>query len=163
MSKEATMLTRLKNLFPQGQHSLQTRFQIGLAAILLIVCLLSATVIYSLQRRILEKEALRQTEIVMSAIKVTRSYIQMTLRPRMYELLPDDQFILEAMSSSYITPVVIENFKDDMPEFGYRRVAFNARNTAFGPNGLEQEMIRYFRNNPDQKLWYGLTRQKGRE
>ncbi len=157
------MFSQLKKLVPRGERSLQTRFQLGLGLILLFFCLLSAVAIYTLQRNMLEREALRQTELVMAAIQATRAYVRETLRPRMYELLPDNRFIIEAMSTSYISRVVMEKFKEDVPEFGYRRVALNARNPDFDPDGLELEMIRYFRRHPDEQSWYGMARQNGRQ
>ena len=155
------MLERLQKYLPRGKRSLQTRFQIGLAVILFFFCLLSVIAVYSLQRNMLEREALRQTNLVMNSLQATRRYIRETLRPKMYKILPDNSFVIEAMSTSYVTRVIMQNVKQDLPEFDYRRVAVNPRNPEFQPNQLEKEMIAYFRENREQENWVGVVRTGG--
>ena len=158
------MALRLVSLRPSiGDHSLQTRFQLGVASVLFVVCLIAAVTIYTMQRNMLEREALRQTELVMTALQATRAYVREVLRPRMYGLLPEDHFVLEAMSTSFISRAVMDRFQQRLPEFGYRRVALNARNPVFAPNSLELEMIRYFQENPGITSWHGMARQQGQE
>ncbi len=155
------MPQKLPGFFIGKNSDLQSRFQIGLAVIVFAFCLIGVVSVYSLQRNMLEREALRQTDLVMSTIQATRGYIREVLRPRMYAALPDGTFILEAMSSSYITRVIMQTLQEQVPEFDYRRVALNARNPQFSPGELEQEMIDYFQNNPEQKTWSGVVSRQG--
>lgn len=148
----------IRDLANKDQHNLKLRFQVGLGIILFCFCLFTATVIYHFQKNLLEEEALRQTELVMAALESTREYIREVLRPRMYEELGDDHFIIEAMSTSYITRVIMDRFKEKVPSFQYRRVALGARNSGFEADAAEQKMIRYFRENPDTHEWHGMTR-----
>ena len=153
------MLNFFRKTMPQSSRSLQTKFQIGLAIILCFFCLLSVVVVYTLQRNLLEREALRQTNLVMSSLEATRRYVRETLRPRMYEVLPDHSFVLESMSSSYITRVIMQNLGEELSEFSYRRVAENPRNPNFAPQDLEQKMITYFRENKNHDTWEGVIGQ----
>jgi PAS domain S-box-containing protein len=152
------MLRHLRKFIPKERRSLQTRFQVGLAIILFIYCLTAVFAVYSLQRNMLEREALRQTQVVMDAIGATRAYVREVLRPRMFEILPPERFVIEAMSSSYISRVTMENFNEKLPEFNYRRVARNARNPDFTPNSREKEMIDFFQNNKETTAWSGIIR-----
>lgn len=157
------MAMRLQSLIPRKKRSLLTRFQIGLGLILFAFCLMSVVAVYNLQRTMLEREALRQTNLVMNSLQATRRYVRETLRPKMYEILPPDSFVIESMSSSYITRVIMQNLGEDLPEFSYRRVAVNPRNPKFAPEGHEQEMITYFREHPELATWTGVIRRGGQQ
>ncbi|MHB8811355.1 MAG: ATP-binding protein, partial [Desulfobulbaceae bacterium] len=52
--------------------------------------------------------------------------------------------------------VVMDNFKADLPDISYRRVAINARNPKFEADQREKEMIRYFNDHPLAKSWQGI-------
>lgn len=142
----------------QAAFGLQSRFLIGLALIFLCFCGVASTGIYFQQKKILEEEALSKTELVTAAVESTRGYVREILRPRMYELLDHETFVIEAMSTSYISRVVMDRFKKNLPEFEYRRVAVNARNPEFEANTLEQKMIRIFNKQPEETQWHGMVK-----
>ena len=148
----------IRNLADRDQHNLKLRFQVGLGIILFCFCLFTATIIYHFQKNLLEEETLRQTELVMAVLESTRGYVREVLRPRMFEELGEDHFIIEAMSTSYITRVIMDRFKVKLPAFKYRRVAVDARNPGFEANLQERKMIDYFRKDPDASEWHGMTR-----
>lgn len=148
-------------IFGQAGHrqvGLQGRFLIGLAVTLLLFSAFAASLIYFYEKEGIEEEAFQKTEIVMTAVGAVRQYIRDTLRPRMYGLLGDDDFVLEAMSSSFISRAVMDNFKGVLPDFSYRRVALNARNPAYEATEHERAMISYFQRNSNQKEWRGIIR-----
>jgi two-component system, NtrC family, sensor kinase len=148
----------IRDLAGKDQHNLKLRFQVGLGIILFCFCLFTTTIIYHFQKNLLEEETYRQTELVMASLESTRSYIREVLRPRMYEELGEDHFIIEAMSTSYITRVIMDRFKDTLPDFKYRRTAIGARNPSFEANAQEREMIEYFRKHPGEQEWHGVKR-----
>ncbi len=148
----------IRGLADKDQHNLKLRFQVGLGIILFCFCLFTTTIIYHFQKNLLEEETLKQAELVMTSLESTRSYIREVLRPRMYEELGEDRFIIEAMSTSYITRVIMDRFKETLPAFKYRRVASGARNPSFEANPEEKEMISYFQENPDTMEWHGISR-----
>jgi len=148
----------IRDLAGKDQHNLKLQFQVGLGIILFCFCLFTTTIIYHFQKSLLEEETFRQTEVVMSSLESTRGYIREVLRPRMWEELGEDQFIIEAMSTSYITRVIMDRFKESLPAFKYRRTAIGARNPNFEANLQEREMIEYFRAHPEEQEWHTVKR-----
>ena len=136
---------------------LQTRFLIGLATILLFFSAIASTVIYFYEINALEEEAFQKAELVMTAMEANRSYVRDILRPKMYSILDDDEFYIEAMSSSYISRSIMERFSKKIPDFTYRRVAINARNPHYEALDREREMISYFSENPAIDEWHGIV------
>lgn len=143
----------LSNIKPPGA---QGKFLIGLAVILFLFCLFWSAIIYTHQKKRLQEEALHKTELVMAAVDANRAYVQEVLRPKMYDLVGHDSFVIEAMSTSYISRVVMEKFKEDLPDISYRRVDINAKNPEFEANQREKEMIRYFNDHPQAESWQGI-------
>ncbi|MCX5877145.1 MAG: DUF3365 domain-containing protein [Deltaproteobacteria bacterium] len=150
----------LRNIDPPG---VQGKFLIGLAVILFLFCLFWSAIIYTHQRKRLQEEALHKAELVMAAVDANRAYVQEILRPRMYEMLGQDSFVIEAMSTSYVSRVVMEKFKEDLPDISYRRVAINAKNPEFEANQREMEMIRYFNDHPQTESWQGIRTVDGEQ
>ncbi len=142
---------------------MKTRFQIGLAGILILFCLFAAAITYYYERSFYQLQVRDKTDLVMEVVEATRSYIRETLRPAMYVEVGADHFILEAMSTSYITRAVMQRFNDRLPGFIYRRAAVNARNPDFEATDYEQKMITYFREHPDEKKWFGLAEIEGEQ
>ena len=136
--------------------SLQSKFQIGLGAIFLVFCAVTAWLIYHHEQTLLKESALSKSHLVMAAVESTRSYIRDTLRPTMYELEGPDAFVLEAMSTSYITREVMDRFNKNLPEYQYRRVSINARNPDSEPTAVERNLIDYFQANPNRTVWQGM-------
>ncbi|NJB69250.1 signal transduction histidine kinase [Desulfobaculum xiamenense] len=128
---------------------LQTRFLIGLAGIALGGGLLFACGLYFHLRSLLETEVASKAELMLNQVEAVRTYVRSTLRPTMYRVLPKDQFIIEAMSTSYISRKVMDGMASgDVTPHNYRRVAINARNPHYEANKREIELIRYFREHP---------------
>jgi two-component system, NtrC family, sensor kinase len=148
----------LRDLADRDQHNLKLQFQVGLGVILFCFCLFTATIIYHFQKNLLEEETLRQAELVMTSLESTRGYIREVLRPKMFAELGDDHFMIEAMSTSYITRVIMDRFTRELPDFKYRRVAIDARNPNFEANRQERKMIYFFRKNGQEQEWHGMTR-----
>lgn len=137
--------------------SLQQKFLLGMAAILLFFCGICAFLLYTQEKRLLQDAAYEKSQIVMAAVEATRSYVREVLRPRMYEILGEEGFVLEAMSTSYVSRAVMDRFKGSLPEYFYRRVATNARNPSSEANELEVRMIKLFSVNPHLKKWEGMV------
>lgn len=140
---------------------LQLQFQIALGMIFTVFCALTAGLIYSHEKRLLEQTALSKSHMVMAAVESTRAYIRETLRPKMYEFAGPDTFLLEAMSTSYVTRAVMDRFNETLPDYRYRRVAVNARNPESTPTEVEMELIRHFQQNPDKSQWQGMRKVDG--
>jgi len=134
----------------------QTRFLFVLATILIIFSGITVSIIYHHEMKNLEENAFEKTELIMNSIEANRDYVQDVLRPTMYRELGDKKFILEAMSSSYISRMIMENFNKKSHGFIYRRVATNAKNPEYVANPLEEDMIKRFRKDPQMAEWQGI-------
>jgi len=143
---------------PGNSLGLQNKFLLGLGCIFVVFCLVATAFLYLHEKKRLEQEVYHKTELIMAAVESTRSYVREVLRPKMYEVLDKDAFILEAMSSSYISRVVMDRFQNKLPSFDYRRVAVNARNSNFEANPFERKIIAYFNNNPGEDDWRGIVK-----
>jgi two-component system NtrC family sensor kinase len=143
-------------------YSLQSKFILGLLGIIGVISIINLTALYFFMQNTLEEEVSARASIVLDQVDAVKSYVRTTLRPRMFEEL-DDTFILEAMSSSFISRRVMERTDDSVRDYVYRRVAINARNPAFEANGVERDLIRYFRDRNDAKVWQGKRMIDGQE
>lgn len=141
--------------------SLQMQFQIVLGIVFLIFCVLTAYLIYIHEKKTLEQNALTKSRMVMAAVESTRAYVREVLRPKMYDTVGTDHFILEAMSTSYVTRAVMDRFNENLPEYRYRRVSTNARNPVSDPSRTEMELIGYFRERPSESGWQGIRDMDG--
>lgn len=143
----------MANRRQKRQSGIQTKFLLGLGAILVFFSGLASITIYFQQKEILEDEAYQKAALIMTAMDASRSYVREVLRPRMYSVVGDDEFILEAMSSSYISRAIMERVNTEVDDFTYRRVSINARNPDYEANRLEREMIAYFAENSHVNEW----------
>ena len=80
----------------------------------------------------------------------------------MQSLHSRDTFIIEAMSTTYISRRIMERFGERMPGFVYRRVSVNPHNPRNLADEFEEEMIDWFEAAPERRFWQGVV-QKGEE
>lgn len=149
---------------PQGSRRLlyvQKKFFVGTAVVLMLFCTITAVLIYIRERLLLEENAYKKSEILMAAVEANMEYIKRVLRPRMYNLMGDDAFVLEAMSTSFVSRSVMDLFSDRLPEYVYRRVAINARNPQSEADAMERQMIHFFSQPDSSHEWKGLVKRDG--
>ncbi|WP_462327645.1 c-type heme family protein [Desulfobaculum sp.] len=143
---------------------LQTKFLLGLAGIALGGGLLFACGLYFHLRTLLETEVASKADMMLNQVEAVRTYVRNTLRPAMYRALPEDQFIIEAMSTSYISRKVM----DGMATTGalsphYRRVAIGARNPNYEATPRERELVQYFQDHPGKRTFSGFDTIDGQQ
>lgn len=135
-------------------YSLQTRFILGLISIIILFSIINLSALYYYFQFTLEKDVTGSASIVLQHVDKIQNYVRNTLRPRMFAAVPD-AFILEAMSSSYISRAVMENHGNTDQDYLFRRVAIHARNPQYEANQVELDLIHHFRKQPEKKLWQG--------
>lgn len=152
-------LTEKGNNENKALLGLKGKFLLGLAVIFFCFSVITSLLIGYHDKKTLEEKAFQQTEMVMAAVESVREYIREVLRPRMYEVVADEQlFILEAMSTSYVSRVVMDLFKQKLSDFDYRRVSVNARNPDYEANEIELRMIEFFLTHPGAEDWKGMVK-----
>ena len=142
--------------------TLQSRFMIGLLSAALLVGILFGVILYFHMHSIVIKEVRDRANIMLNQVNSVQSYVRNVLRPTMFEEFRDERFVIEAMSSSYVSKQVMETTQKDT-EFLYRRVAENARNPESEANRRELKLIRLFRENPDRSRWEKLVELNGEQ
>ncbi len=144
---------------PKPQR-IQTKFITGLLLCALLLGLACSLGFYVHVRNVLEEEVQDKAKLILSQVDSVQHYVRDVLRPAMYERLPS-AFVIQAMSSSYITRAVMAPMNERHEGATFRRVAVGARNPAYEADGNEQELIQYFRDHGQQELWQGYRMLNG--
>ncbi len=137
-----------------SRYSLQTKFLMGLTAAALVLGVVFAVGFYMHMRTVLETETREKAELIFFQVDSVQNYVRQVLRPAMFDRL-DDTFVIQAMSSSYITRSIMDQVRVASERDVYRRVSINARTPDFEANELERELIRLLRSHPGDPLWQG--------
>jgi two-component system NtrC family sensor kinase len=161
MSDVAAPLPGPKKARLHRSLSLQRKFLLGVGVIFLGFCFIISSFFYFREKSLLEETVHEKAEIIMAAAAANRSYVQEVLRPKMYRVLGQDAFLLEAMSTSYVGRAVMDRLKETAPEYQIRRVALHARNPASDPKPFEVKLINFFAANPSLHSWQGIVQIAG--
>lgn len=141
--------------------SLNLKFSLAVGAILLCICTVMSIIIYYYLRNQAIKEAEEKTTIIMAYVKSTGDYVRETLRPAIFDALDrfnaKDEFIIEAMSTTYVSMQVMRRFNKEVEGYVFRRVSDNPMNPKNKADLFHREMLTYFRINPEQKSWGGIV------
>ncbi len=144
-------------------QTLQARFLLGLGAIVLLVGIFFSASMYFHLKSLLHSQVVDKAELVLAQVDSVQQYVRKTLRPKMYTMVSGDQFVIEAMSSSYISRKVMDQLNMSRSQYLYRRVSENARNPKFEINELERELMQGFRDSKGLVLWEGYRHINGIE
>ena len=104
-----------------------------------------------------------KASLVLSQAEAIQTYVRLVLRPSMYELLPADGFLLEAMSSSFVTRRIMSDLNNQGDRFRYRRVALGARNPDYEADPFERELMARFERDPELARVEEITERDGEE
>ena len=132
--------------------NLQTKL---IAKLILAVLGFSLLFIFSLNyylRALMETEVADKARLIFSNVLAVQTYVRETLRPVMYEILPSQDFVIEAMSTSYVTRKVMSDLNMARDQFSYRRVSLDPRNPQYAASDMEREFISHFQRNPSDQL-----------
>ena len=105
----------------------------------------------------------RQAALAMEFNLAVREYVAEEIRPRVTELLGPDEFVPEAMSTSYVSRSVFEKVREKFPEVIIKFASDNPRNPVNRASPEELRMIRYFNEHPEVERLTALVSLDGRE
>jgi signal transduction histidine kinase len=146
---------------------LSTKFTLAVVFILLIFCVIFSFLLYTNLKERVVQDASEKSLIIMTQIGAVGSYVNEVLRPRMFQILPhldeQDDFIVEAMSTTHVRHEVMVRFNRDLKDYVYNRMSLNPLNKANKADSLHEEMIRSFRENAERTSWNGIVEVKGQE
>jgi hypothetical protein len=141
--------------------NLKQRFFLWSALILLGGGLLLSALSFWNTRRLLMSEAMTKSEVILQEVEAIRSYVKKELRPKMNELLGADAFIIEAMSTTYVSTTIMERFAESMPNYIYRRASVNPHNPRNLADPFEEEMFDWFEEDRGRSFWQGVVKKNG--
>jgi hypothetical protein len=141
--------------------NLRQRFFLWSALILIGGGLVLSALSFWNTRRLLMGEAMTKSEVILREVESIRSYVKDELRPKMYELHGQDTFIIEAMSTTYISTTIMENFAQAMPNYIYRRVSLNPHNPRNQADLFEEKMFDWFEDDSNRSFWQGVMKKNG--
>ncbi len=134
--------------------SLRMKFITGLVLFALALGGCISITLYFHFNSIMESQISQRSRMLLAQSNAVQDYVRTVLRPEMFDSLPEDRFILKAMSSSYISREVMArlNISDDQP-YHYRRVSKKPRNPESTPDEFEAGLIARFDKNRDLTMW----------
>lgn len=141
--------------------NLKQRFFLWSAIILLGGGLLLSALSFWNTRRLLMADAMTKSEVLLREVEAIRSYVKEELRPKMYELHGHDTFIIEAMSTTYISTTIMARFAETMPDYIYRRASLNPHNPRNLADPFEEEMFDWFEMDSSRLFWQGIVKKNG--
>ena len=128
--------------------TLKHRFLFGLSVSMVALGVFFAVLISMNLRDQLVSDTEHKASLVLSQAEVMQAYVREVLRPAMYERLPADDFILEAMSTSFVTRKVMSDLNSRDDQFRYRRAAVGARNPDYEADPFERTIMARFAADP---------------
>lgn len=135
-------------------HKIQTKFLSGLMLAALFFGVVFSFGFYFHMRNVLEEEVRDKAKLILTHVDSVQHYVRDILRPVMYERLPS-AFVIQAMSSSYISRQIMASVNSPQDGTIFRRVAIGARNPDYEANEKERSLIQQFRTNAKLELWQG--------
>ena len=145
-----------------ARSKIKKRFNIGTACILVFFCgAVSILTYYYLRARAIDG-IYRETEIYIGMAEATRTYVKETLRPEVTALVSVDDFIPEAMSTSFVGREIMGRVKARFPDFVYKRPAADPINPINRADPFELRMLEWFNANPHADEWQGLIQKNQR-
>jgi PAS domain S-box-containing protein len=104
------------------------------------------------------EEDCRHTVALMES---SQDYVRGTPRPTVANLIDEDEFISEEMSTTYISRGIVEHYLDEFPGFYFKFATTNPRNNLNSADETEIRIIEQFKNNPNLEEWKGITKRQG--
>ncbi len=147
--------------FTRG-FSLQKKFFLSTATILMLFTLLISSFVYVQLKRFLLKYSYEKTRLLMAEAEAARKYVKEILRPKMYAILPKDSFVVEAMSTSFVTRKVMGKVAYISKNMMYKRAAINPHNPSNRADEFERKMIETYNRTHSNKEWQGIVKRHGR-
>jgi signal transduction histidine kinase/DNA-binding response OmpR family regulator len=143
--------------------SIGTRFSlvVGVFAIAFSAFILYRT--WSSTRAQVEKLTALQAKWALEFDLALREYVADSIRPEMANRIGDDEFVVEAMSTSYIARRVFEKVHEKIPEYVIKFPSDNPRNPKNLAGPAELKLLKYFEENPEESRWSGKIEMNGSE
>lgn len=148
---------------PSGRDlSLQQKFFFATASVFVVFVLLISSLVYFQFKRELMNKSYEKTSLLMAEVQAARKYVKDILRPKMYAILPRDVFIVEAMSTSFVSRNMMGEVASMFKQMVYKRASLNPRNPSNRADRFERKMIAAYNRSRSSKEWQGIIKRDDR-
>ena len=105
----------------------------------------------------------REANLALEFDLAIRSYIAESVRPVVEARVGQEEFIPEAMSTSFVARSVFDKVRKRFPDYVLKFSSDNPMNPANRAGPEEMKILEYFRRNPEITRWEGPIRFDGQE
>jgi two-component system, cell cycle sensor histidine kinase and response regulator CckA len=123
-------------------------------AIGLLIAVFTSALLYKTHAHIsgdAEKLLYQQMDMALDFDVAIREYIGETIRPLMFEVLPEGEFLPQAMSTTYVARHIFESVQKNFTDVIIKFSSLNPRNPVNLAGADEIELIRYFNQHPESE------------
>ena len=144
-------------------RSITTKLLVSIGII--TVCFLAMVMYfsYSLTSRRINEIIEQQASMALQFDLAIRGYVGDYIRPVMYDLVDENEFIVETMSTSYVARSIFEQVRNEFPEYIIKFSSDNPRNPINQAGPEELKVIEYFNKNPQLDRWEGVITIQNKE
>ncbi len=136
-----------------GKLTSKLMIAIGMATVL-FSCFITYQ-IYTLTQLQVRNVVEQQATMALEFDLAIRKYVAENIRPVMYSLMGDGEFLPETMSTSYIARSIFEDVRTEFPDYIIKFSSDNPRNPVNMAGEEELELIRQFNSNKEMERWQG--------
>ncbi len=141
--------------------SIGTRFSIWVAGFAVVFSALIVHRAWQTTREHVEQVASLQARLALEFDLAIRDYVAEHIRPAMAKRIGKDEFVVEAMSTSYIVRRVFAKVERQFPNYVIKFSSDNPRNPINQAGAEESKKLQYFRDRPEAKQWVGKLKMEG--
>ncbi len=145
----------------RATNSVGTRFSLVVVGFALALTTFTLYRSWQSSRADMEELLVAETDLALEFDLAIRKYAGEVIRPEVQKLIGPDEFILEAMSTSYIARNVFEKVRQRFPDHVIKFSAENPRNPVNQAGPDEVKMLAWFRDHPEENRWVGKLRING--
>ena len=143
--------------------SIGTRFSVTIAAFAVVFSAIVLWQAWSSARQHSEELTSQQARLALEFDLAIREYVGQSIRPEMQKRIPKDDFVVEAMSTSFVAREIAEKVRKNFPDYLLKFPSDNPRNPKNKAGPEEEGLLQRFRENPELKQWDGPLEIDGKE
>ncbi|HDS30533.1 MAG TPA: DUF3365 domain-containing protein [Firmicutes bacterium] len=113
------------------------------------------------ERELILEQKRVDCEKVLAHTDSVQNYVREVLRPAMFNRVMDEDFIPEAMSSTFVSRSVFERFEKNYPEYYFKLATDNPRNIGNKADEIELEILKRFQEDDEISEWTGVVNREG--
>ena len=118
---------------------------------------------YEISDRHVNEDVATHAQMALQFDLSIRKYVADEIRPIMYGLVGEEEFIPESMSTSFVARAIFDDVRTHFPDYILKFSSDDPRNPANQAGPEELKFINYFNENPKEKGWSGKISIDGKQ